>query len=153
MQWIRRLDPIEAVVAEVYWDINVGRFMPRFKKCLGHMLAFFHCHDDLAADQLKEILWYEDHHFGQVILNVVAGEGDQRVIHGESWPVTRDRFMQAGLKPIALSTEVLENIQQLADSCQRSCGVTVEDGACLVFSWKKHPFMFAGSFGTHSLHR
>jgi len=107
------------------------------------MLAFFHCHDDLAADQLKEILWSRGPPLGQVILNVVAGEGDQRVIHGESWPVTRDRFLRVGLKPLALSMEVLDSTrQQLADSCHRSCGMAVEDGACLVLNWKKHPFMF-----------
>lgn len=133
------------------WQLNVRDYMARFRVCLRHMFVFFSSHDELAAEQLKEILWYEDHHFGQVILNVIAGEGNQRVVHAESLQTTKKRFMQHGFLPMPFPKDVLEKVGDMMSDCPKNCGMRLEEKAALVLDWKNHTLMFTARWGCSKL--
>nr|QFI36157.1 DELLA RGL1-like protein [Boehmeria nivea] len=143
MRAIRALNPRVMVVTEVESSQNSSAFFTRFIETLFYYGASFDCLEaSMKPDDTNRVV-FESLYCGVAIRNIVAAEGEERVIRNVKVQVWRAFFARFGMEEIALSQSSIEQAKLVAINILQQCGnnsCTFEmDGKCLIMGWKGTP--------------
>ncbi|XP_059632796.1 DELLA protein RGL1-like isoform X2 [Cornus florida] len=138
MSVMRNINPCITVVAEIEANHNSPVFVSRFLEAFFYYGAFFESLED-CMDQDPHRMISESYVF-HAIRNIVAAEGEERMIRHVNINVWRAFFARSGMTEIELSTSSLYQASLLVSNfaCGSSCTL-VMDGKCLTIGWKGTP--------------
>ncbi|KAK9084338.1 hypothetical protein Scep_030809 [Stephania cephalantha] len=137
---IRKLHPCVMVVYEVEGNHNSPLFVNRFIESLFFYSAFFDCLEECMDRDNQDRINIEINYFGQGILNVVAAEGEERVVRHVGIDVWRSFFSRFGLVETELSYSSIyqANLVNKQFACANSCTLGM-NGKSLTVGWKGTP--------------
>lgn len=135
---IRALQADALCLVEPDVEHNALPFGPRITESIVHYLTVFDALESALADHRAERATLESAFFGREILNIVVGEGDQRVERHERREAWRARLTRAGFAPLDLRpvSEIVAG--ELTAPPPFSTAI---DGDCLVLSWRDLPVL------------
>ena len=148
MKVIQMLKPCVVTVIDVEAKHNSKSFINRFTEALFYFSALFDCLDTLIERNDVKRIMLEGIFHAQAIRNIIATEGDERVVRHVGISVWRDFFMRFGLVEAELSewslykgSILLKEFPNCSDSC------TLEkNGKSLFIGWKGTPMNFVSAW-------
>lgn len=148
LQWLKLVSPQRLVVVDLWAQVAGPSFFERFRACLQQSFVFFGHHDELRDwKEYPHILWMEDHFIGQCIVNIVAGEGRQRVFHLEPRSAVRSVLTKVGFKGSDLEKDAVASVREGLIGCNLpSCGLKAIEGDTLALNWVGQPLTYMSSF-------
>ena len=142
MRVIKKLSPSIMVVSEVEANHNSPSFVTRFIEALFFNSAIFDCLEVCMSNdtQIQNRLMTEAVLFGEGIRNMIAAEGEERIIRNVKMDVWRAFFSRFGMAEIEFSEASLYQASLIVKqfACASFCGVE-KDGKCLIIEWKGTP--------------
>ncbi|CAN0855464.1 DELLA protein GAI [Linum grandiflorum] len=142
MRVMRRLNPRIVVVTEKEGNHNSRHFPTRFVETLFNYGAVFDSVDAcMAGEDDEECRTYlESGIMGRMISNIVAREGDERVIRGVPVDMWRAFFGRFGMVEKKLSSVVWEQVRSVKETAENGEFCTVgKDGKAMIIGWKGTP--------------
>ncbi|CAN1281515.1 DELLA protein RGL1 [Linum perenne] len=141
MRVMRRLDPRIMVVTEKEGNQNSPHFSTRFVETLFNYGAVFDSVYTCVGNDLDECRTYlESGIMGRMINNIVAREGDDRVIRGVSMNVWRTFFRRFEMVEKKLSSIVWQQVTLVQETAKNGEFCTTErDGKAMIVGWKGTP--------------
>lgn len=135
---LRALNPVALCLAEPDVEHNALPFGPRVTESIVHYLTVFDALEATLAAHGVERATLETAFFGREILNIVVGEGDERVERHERHDAWHSRLTRSGFNAI--------NLAQVHDAVARELAVEPPfaigmDGAFLVLAWRSLPVL------------
>lgn len=138
---IQSMMPKILVVTEVEASHNSTSFVNRFVEALYFYSAWFDSLDDCMNRDSQYRMEIERIQLGKGIQNIVATEGEERIIRSVKINVWRDFFARLKMVEVELSRASLEQAHLVLEqqfSCGSSCTLT-KNGKCLIIGWKGTP--------------
>ncbi|XP_031111893.1 DELLA protein RGL2-like [Ipomoea triloba] len=142
MRVIKNVNPRVMFLTEVEANMNSVGFVNRFTEALFYYGAYFDALEDCMKSDEANRTTMEAKHFGQGIRNVVASEGESRVIRHVSIKVWREFFVRFGMEEMELSTPSVYQATLVLKrfGCGKSCTLDM-DGKALTVGWKGTPLL------------
>lgn len=142
MRVIKKLSPSIMVVTEVEANHNSPSFVTRFIEALFFYSAFFHCLEVCMGSTTKSQyrMMTEAMFFGEGIRNMIAAEGEERVVRNVKMDVWRAFFSRFGMVEMEFSEASLYQASLIIKrfACGSCCSLE-KDGKCLIVGWKGTP--------------
>ncbi|GFZ11502.1 hypothetical protein Acr_22g0009000 [Actinidia rufa] len=140
MRVLRNINPCIMVVNETEANHNSPFFGHRFIEALFFYGAVFDCLGDCMdqSDPIRKVS--ESTYISPAILNIVATEGEERIVRHVNISVWRTFFARFGMVEEELSTSLLYQANVVVKNCSggSSCSFHM-DGKCLIIGWKGTP--------------
>lgn len=137
MSVVRKLDPTIMVVAEVEANHNSSSFVVRFIESLFFYSAYFDCLE-ACMDCKEEAMSIEDV-LREGIRNIVAAEGEERVVRNVKLEVWKEFFRRFGMVEVGFSESSIYQANLVANEFD---GCTVDySNTCLFIGWKDTPIL------------
>ncbi|KAJ1406908.1 hypothetical protein SESBI_24720 [Sesbania bispinosa] len=136
LKLIRRINPNIFFHGIVNGTYNAPFFLTRFREALYHFSSLFDMFEAnvLCEDQERVIL--EKGLFGRDAINVIAGEGAERVERPETYKQWQVRNRRAGFKQIRLDPELVNQSKAMVKREYHKDFVVDEDGKWVLQGWK-----------------
>ncbi|XP_057476548.1 DELLA protein RGL2-like [Actinidia eriantha] len=140
MRVLRRVNPCVMAVIEVEANHNSPVFVNRFIEALFFFGAYFDCLEDCMDRNDPNRKMSESGYFSSTIQNIIAAEGEERIMRHVNISVWRAFFARFGMKEEELSTSSLYQASLVVKNfaCGSSCTLDM-DGNCLIIGWKGTP--------------
>ncbi|KAL7210590.1 hypothetical protein ACSBR1_032032 [Camellia fascicularis] len=140
MRVLKNINPCLMVVTEVEANHNSPIFVNRFIEALFFYGAFFDCLEDCMDRYNPNRNISESMYLSQAIQNIVATEGEERIIRHVNINVWRAFFARFGMVEEEMSTSSLYQASLVTKkfACGSSCMIDM-DGKCLIIGWKGTP--------------
>ncbi|VFQ98834.1 unnamed protein product [Cuscuta campestris] len=136
LRLILKLKPSIFVHAIENGSFNSPFFVTRFREALFHYSAYFDIFDStLPRDTLQRFL-LEQNFYGRESLNVIACEGEERVVRPETYRQWHGRSMRAGFKPLPLNSEFMNKFRKTVEAGYHPEFVFGGDGVWMLQGWK-----------------
>jgi histidinol-phosphate aminotransferase len=140
---IRALDPRIVTLIEPDAEHNALPFLPRLREALGHYTTVFDALDAVLPRTLTERYIIEQEFFGREALNVVAGEGPERVERHERRQRWERRMRRNGFSPIPPAAYA----SQVRDVLALKEGFSIlAEAAALTLAWRAVPLVAASAW-------
>nr|GMD63316.1 DELLA protein RGL1-like [Ipomoea batatas] len=136
MRVIKSVNPRVMFLTEVEANMNSVGFVNRFTEALFYYGAYFDALEDCMKSDEANRTTMEAKHFGLGIRNVVASEGESRVIRHVSIKVRREFFVRFGMEEMELSTPSVYQATLVLKrfGCGKSCTLDMDGKALTVGS-------------------
>ncbi|CAI0467026.1 unnamed protein product [Linum tenue] len=143
MRVMRGLNPQLMVVTETEANNNSPHFSARFVDALFHYGAVFDSVDAcMGKDDEEGRAFMEGVMMGRMISNVVAREGEERVVRGVKLDVWRAFFRRFEMVERRLSSVAWQQVRLVRETAPNGEFCTVErDGKAMVIGWKGTPLV------------
>ncbi|CAK9138913.1 unnamed protein product [Ilex paraguariensis] len=140
MRVMRNINPCVMVVIELEAKLNSPVFVNRFLEALFFYGAFFDSLGDVMHHDETNRMMLESIYLSQVIRNIVAAEGEERIFRHVNIKVWGAFFARFGMVEIDLITSSLYQAHLLLNNfaCGSSCTLGI-DGKSLTIGWKGAP--------------
>ncbi|XVE72298.1 hypothetical protein DITRI_Ditri11bG0028100 [Diplodiscus trichospermus] len=141
LSMIRSVSPKLLLLVEKEADHNLNRLVDRFVEALHYYSAVFDSIDATLGRNMssgRERLVLEEM-FGKEIENIVACEGVEREERHERYERWMMRLGQAGLKPVRIWYDSMEDAKQMVEACGRDGYKIVNEKASLMICWHDRP--------------
>lgn len=135
---LRALNPAALCLVEPDVEHNALPFAPRITESIIHYLTVFDALESTLSDHGPERATLESAFFGREILNIVVGEGDDRVERHERHQAWYARLTQCGFASVDLATVHDAVAGEL--SVQPPFAITRDD-AFVVLTWRNLPVL------------
>lgn len=142
MKVIRKTNPRVMVVAEVEANHNSPNFGNRFIESLFFHAACFDCFEASMSREDSNRMAIESIFFGQAVKNILATEGEERMVRTVKIDVWRAFFARFSMIEAELSSSSLyqANLVMKKFGCGRFCTLDM-NGKCLLIGWKGTPVL------------
>ena len=137
---IRRIEPDVFIHGVVNGTHNAPFFLTRFREALFYFSALFDMFESSLLREDQHRLMIEKEVFGRDVINVVAGEGLQRVERPETYKQWQVRNSRAGFKPVALDRDLVKRVRNMVKCDYHRNFVIDEDGNWMLQGWKGRIF-------------
>ncbi|KAL7178281.1 hypothetical protein ACSBR2_031435 [Camellia fascicularis] len=140
MRVLRKINPCVIVVIEMEAKLNSSVFVNRFIEALFFYGAFFDCLEDCMDPDNPNRKLSELMYLSWPIQNIVAAEGEERIIRHVSISLWRTFFSRFGMMEEELSSSSLCQAALVAKNfpCGSSCTIDMDE-KCLIIGWKGTP--------------
>ncbi|XP_019183398.1 PREDICTED: chitin-inducible gibberellin-responsive protein 1-like [Ipomoea nil] len=142
LRFVKSLSPKVVTLVEQESNTNTAPFFPRFLETLDYYSAIFESIDVTLARDKKERINVEQHCLARDIVNVIACEGQERVVRHELLGKWKSRFTMAGFREYPLSSYVNSVIKSLLKYYSEHYTLVEKDGAMLL-GWKQRNLISA----------
>lgn len=132
---IRDINPDIFVHFLVQASYNAASFKTRFRDAQFNYWTLFDILDTTLARDSKERLVVE-RCFGMEMMNIIACEGSERVERAERYERWHFSSVRAGLQPVPLDRELVEQLRAELDTGYHPDFMIVEDGHWMLQGWK-----------------
>ncbi|PON75570.1 GRAS transcription factor [Parasponia andersonii] len=140
LRLIRRIEPDVFIHGVMNGTHNAPFFLTRFREALFHFSALFDMFEASLPREDQHRLMFEKEVFGRDVMNVVAGEGVQRVERPETYKQWQVRNTRAGFKQVALDVELVKGVRKMVKCHYHRDFVVDEDGRWMFQGWKGRIF-------------
>lgn len=142
MRVIKKLSPSIMVITEVEANHNSPSFVTRFIEALFFHSAFFDCFEVCmggSANSQYRIM-VEAMFFGEGIRNMIASDGEDRVVRSVKMDVWRAFFSRFGMVEMEFSEASLYQANLIVKQFASGSYCSLEsDGKCITVGWKGTP--------------
>nr|GMD53227.1 scarecrow-like protein 21 [Ipomoea batatas] len=145
LRFVKSLSPKVVTLVEQESNTNTAPFFPRFLETLDYYSAIFESIDVTLARDKKERINVEQHCLARDIVNVIACEGQERVVRHELLGKWKSRFSMAGFREYPLSSYVNSVIKSLLKYYSEHYTLVEKDGAMLL-GWKQRNLISASAW-------
>lgn len=135
---LRALNPAALCLVEPDVEHNALPFGPRITESIVHYLTVFDALESTLANHSAERATLESAFFGREILNIVVGEGDDRVERHERHDAWHARLMSGGYAAIDLEGVYATITRELSVAPPFAI---IRDGAFIVLTWRDLPVL------------
>ncbi|WOG94688.1 hypothetical protein DCAR_0313985 [Daucus carota subsp. sativus] len=138
---IQRMRPKIMVVNEVEANHNSPSFVNRFTEALFFFSAWFDALEDCIDRDNQYRMNIERSYFGRGIQNILATEGEGRIIRCVTMNVWRVFFQRFKMVEIDISKASINQANLVLEKkfcCGNSCNI-YKNGKCLIVGWKGTP--------------
>ncbi|KAK6947171.1 Transcription factor GRAS [Dillenia turbinata] len=145
---IKTMNPKVVTVAEREANHNHRVYMRRFVEALDHYTAIFDSLEATLPPHSRERMNVESVWFGREIVDILAGEGEERIERHErfeSWQVMLRScgFSNVPLSPFALSqAKLLLRLHYPSEGYQ----LQILNNSCCFLGWQNHPLFSVSSW-------
>ncbi|XP_062084986.1 scarecrow-like protein 30 [Humulus lupulus] len=140
LRLIRRTNPDLFIHGVVNGTHNAPFFLTRFREALFHFSAQFDMFEASLPREDQHRLMFEKEVFGRDVVNVVAGEGLQRVERPETYKQWQVRNVRAGFRQVGLDGELVKLVRNMVKKHYHRDFVVDEDGMWMLQGWKGRIF-------------
>ncbi|XP_019174205.1 PREDICTED: DELLA protein RGL1-like [Ipomoea nil] len=140
MRVMRTIRPRVMVIIEVEANLNSPVFVNRFTESLFFYSAFLDSLEHFLKHKEYIRAFVEREHLSRSISNIVAAEGEERMIRHVSMNVWRAFFARFGMKEVEMSMSSILQANLVFNNfpCGKYCTLD-KDGKSLIIGWKRTP--------------
>ncbi|KAK6937276.1 Transcription factor GRAS [Dillenia turbinata] len=144
---LRKLNPDIMVVIEVEANLNSRDFVNRFIEALFYYTAYFDALETCLERDNQNRMITESLHLQEGIRNIVASEGDKRVVRHVKLDVWRAFFARFGMVEIELTEQSFSQVKSILKKfvCGDFCSVN-KNVKSVVVGWKGTPIVSISSW-------
>ncbi|CAH9109201.1 unnamed protein product [Cuscuta epithymum] len=132
---IRKLNPSIFVHTVGNGSYSSPFFVNRFREALFYYSAFFDIFDNTLPRNDEQRFLFEQEFYGLESLNVIACEGEERIVRPETYKQWQVRTIRAGFNPLPLNPELMVKIAKMKEGYHKYFMLD-EDGNWMVQGWK-----------------
>ncbi|CAH9109203.1 unnamed protein product [Cuscuta epithymum] len=136
LKLIRELNPSVFVHSVISGSYSAPFFVTRFREALFYYSAVFDMFENTLPRDDEERFLFEQEFYGRESLNVIACEGEERIVRPETYKKWQVRTMRAGFKLLPVMPGIMIKIGKKLKAGYHENFMLEEDGHWMLQGWK-----------------